>query len=82
MTQVKEEKKSVHPLSASVLCFFVFYLSPMNFHTFHTFSTHNAQSAQMSVLCVDKSGSEAFQIHFKRLSSTALSLYEVKSSSV
>lgn len=31
---------------------------------------------------MDKRGSKAFQIHFKRLSSTALSLFEVKTSPV
>lgn len=69
MIQGKEEKKSFHPQSDNILYFFVYFLSPMHFQIIHTFLPHYAQSSKISVLCMDKRGSKACQIHFKRLSS-------------
>lgn len=63
--KMTHNKKSLHSLTNSVQCFFVFHMSTMPFHIFHTFSLHYAQSALMSVLCMDKSGSKAFKIILK-----------------
>lgn len=68
----------IHPLSDNVLCFFVYFLSPMHFQIIHTFLPHYAQSSQISVLCMDKRGSKACQIHFKRLSSCSYHYMKLK----
>ena len=79
-----EARRKVNRLiPVTVLCGPLFFdLSPMHFHIFHTFSKHYAQNPQMLALCMVKGGSKASQIHFKRLSSPSLSLYEVKKSAV
>lgn len=78
MAQGKEETKSVYPPCDNVSCFFVYFLSPMNFWITHAFLLHYAQSFQIPVLCMDKTESKACQIHFQMAFIFFLSPYEGK----
>ncbi len=80
--EVKQENQFVYPVSDSLklLCF---SSVPLAFPLFpYIFTALCSWVLRCQHYVWIKRGSKAFQIHFKRLSSSSLSLYEVKTSPV